>query len=340
MNLSLGTSLRDVEGGAPLPHADVCAYAEQRGVVLVAASGNDGTLVPFLPAALPTVLAVGSVDRDGRVSSFTSSGPHVVLHAPGESIVGLGLSGYRRSSGTSHAAPFASAAAALVIAAGLRGGERPSPEQVRAILLSTARPRAPGGPRRRKPRRRGACRVQPRGPDPAPQQRPNHQEDAMDPLTPEGRTRLARHLLTLAFASVPEERRPPLVAASNSVGARLERPVDRADAGHLLRLTNMEDLSGANRLQRRALLRVFGLPRVQRARDDLPDGERRESLARTPTAVLLAAVRITLDPKDATQHDITTLTRWVRKEGRPGLAMDEYVAEARGLPPGFDTDSS
>lgn len=146
VNLSLGTSLRDVEGGAPLPHADVCAYAEQRGVVLVAASGNDGTLVPFLPAALPTVLAVGSVDRDGRVSSFTSSGPHVVLHAPGESIVGLGLSGYRRSSGTSHAAPFASAAAALVIAAGLRRGRRPSPEQVRAILLSTARPRAPGGP--------------------------------------------------------------------------------------------------------------------------------------------------------------------------------------------------
>ena len=160
----------------------------------------------------------------------------------------------------------------------------------------------------------------------------------MDPLTPEGRTRLARHLLTLAFASVPEERRPPLVAASNSVRARLERPVDRADAGHLLRLTDMEDLSGANRLQRRALLRVFGLPRVQRARDDLPDGERRESLARTPTAVLLAAVRITLDPKDATQHDITTLTRWVRKEGRPAVAMDEYVAEARGLPPGFDTD--
>ncbi|WP_051551692.1 S8 family peptidase [Nocardioides sp. URHA0020] len=146
VNLSLGTSATELDASAPPPHQEVAAYAESRDVVLVAASGNDGTTVPFYPAALPTVLAVGSVDPHGEVSQFTSTGPHVVLHAPGEDIVGLSLHGYRRSTGTSHAAPFASGTAALVAARGDRQGRTLSAADIRRVLIGSARARAPGGP--------------------------------------------------------------------------------------------------------------------------------------------------------------------------------------------------
>ncbi len=146
VNLSLGTSARDLDPEAPPPHRDVAAYAESQGVVLVAASGNDGTEVPFYPAALPTVLAVGSVGQSGTVSEFSSFGAHVVLHAPGEEVVGLSLHGYRRSSGTSHAAPFVSGTAALIAARADRQGRTLSAADVRRVLVESARARAPGGP--------------------------------------------------------------------------------------------------------------------------------------------------------------------------------------------------
>ena len=146
VNLSLGTSLAELDPQAPLPHAAVAAYAESQGTVLVAASGNGGTEVPFYPAANPTVLAVGAVDRDGQLASFSSRGTHVRIHAPGVDIVGLSLRGYRRSTGTSHAAPFVSGAAALVVSLAARHGAALSAADVRSVLLESARPRAPGGP--------------------------------------------------------------------------------------------------------------------------------------------------------------------------------------------------
>jgi len=146
VNLSLGTSVAELDPAAPPPHAAVCAYAEARGTVLVAASGNDGTEVPFYPAANATVLAVGAVDRNGELAQFSSRGEHVRVHAPGVDIVGLSLHGYRRSTGTSHAAPFVSGAAALVVSLAARHGTALSAADVRAILRESARPRAPGGP--------------------------------------------------------------------------------------------------------------------------------------------------------------------------------------------------
>jgi subtilisin family serine protease len=146
VNLSLGTPSTELDPQAPLPHTGVCAYAESRGTVLVAASGNDGTDVPFYPAANPTVLAVGAVDRDGSRASFSSHGPHVRVHAPGVDIVGLSLHGYRRSTGTSHAAPFVSGAAALVVSLAARHGAALAAADVRSLLTESARPRAPGGP--------------------------------------------------------------------------------------------------------------------------------------------------------------------------------------------------
>jgi subtilisin family serine protease len=145
LNLSFGTSEHDLDPEAPKPQADVVAYAHRNGCVLVAASGNSGAAERYYPAALPEVIAVGSVGGDGRRSSFSSYGEHVALCAPGERIVSCGLRGLKEGSGTSYAAPFVTGAAALLVARARRRGRTLTPPEVRALLVSSATP-LPGAP--------------------------------------------------------------------------------------------------------------------------------------------------------------------------------------------------
>ena len=106
LNLSFGTPESALRAEDPRPHEDVIAYARARGCVLVAASGNGGDSGRYFPAALPGVIAVGSVGPPGAPSRFTSRGPHVALCAPGESIPSASLGGALQShTGTSFAAP-------------------------------------------------------------------------------------------------------------------------------------------------------------------------------------------------------------------------------------------
>lgn len=114
------------------------AAAERRGMVLVAAAGNDGgdNTVDF-PARLPTVLAVTGCDQSDRIMRNASRGPEVDLAAPGRGIVSLGRGGGRRVlSGTSMATPHVTGVVALLLAA------RPalSPAEVRRILADSAEP--------------------------------------------------------------------------------------------------------------------------------------------------------------------------------------------------------
>jgi subtilisin family serine protease len=140
LNLSFGTSEHDLDPAGPRPQEAVVAYATRYGCVLVAASGNTGAAERFYPAALPDVIAVGSVGDDGRRSSFSSYGDHVALCAPGEQIVSAGISGLREGNGTSYAAPFVTGAAALLLARARRRGRTLTPAEVRTMLLSTATP--------------------------------------------------------------------------------------------------------------------------------------------------------------------------------------------------------
>jgi subtilisin family serine protease len=140
LNLSFGTSEHDIDAEAPKPQAPVVAYAKRYGCVLVAASGNSGAVERFYPAALPDVIAVGSVDAAGKRSSFSSYGDHVALCAPGENIVSCGIEGLREGSGTSYAAPFVTGAAALAIAHARRRGLALTAQDVRDLLVSTAAP--------------------------------------------------------------------------------------------------------------------------------------------------------------------------------------------------------
>jgi len=106
----------------------------------VAASGNRSGLFEYYPAALPGVIAVGSIDRHGMPSDFMTRGEHVSLCAPGEEIPCAGLAGYQQVSGTSFASPFVAAACALIIARAARYSMPVDAEMVRDFLCQSARP--------------------------------------------------------------------------------------------------------------------------------------------------------------------------------------------------------
>lgn len=140
LNLSFGTPESALGEHDPVPHEDVVRYALARGCVLVAASGNSGREERFSPACLEGVIAVGAVNGEGRPASFTTTGQHVALCAPGERVVSAGLHGYQLVTGTSFAAPFVAAAAALLISRGERRSTPADAQTVRRVLLESAQP--------------------------------------------------------------------------------------------------------------------------------------------------------------------------------------------------------
>ncbi|MEV0394562.1 type VII secretion-associated serine protease mycosin [Polymorphospora rubra] len=93
------------------------AYAVARDVVVVAAAGNlhdDGDPLPY-PAAYDGVLGVGAIAADGRRAPFSQTGSYVDVAAPGAGVLAaVPGGGHRRQDGTSYAAPFVAATAALV----------------------------------------------------------------------------------------------------------------------------------------------------------------------------------------------------------------------------------
>jgi subtilisin family serine protease len=140
INMSFGTPESALAPSDPRPHEEVVRYARARGVILVAASGNSGAVERYYPAALPDVIAVGAVDGARRVCRFSSRGEHVALCAPGRDIWTCGLEGYSCVSGTSFAAPFASAVCALLVAQAQARAWPLDPEQVRDLLTESACP--------------------------------------------------------------------------------------------------------------------------------------------------------------------------------------------------------
>lgn len=128
----INMSLSGTTGTSTLQSA--CDYAYQKGVVLVAAAGNDGTDAVRYPAAYQSVISVGSLSGDVR-SSYSNYGSTLELMAPGGLIYTTQKGGtYVRASGTSMAAPFVSGLAALMRAV----DPALSPDRARQVLAATA----------------------------------------------------------------------------------------------------------------------------------------------------------------------------------------------------------
>jgi serine protease len=82
INLSLEFSL-DV---SPADIPDIISairYAHQHGVVVVAASGNEGVEQLAYPARAPLVISVGATTRDRCLADYSNGGPGLDLVAPG-----------------------------------------------------------------------------------------------------------------------------------------------------------------------------------------------------------------------------------------------------------------
>ncbi|MFP7492785.1 S8 family peptidase [Terribacillus saccharophilus] len=110
INLSMGTA----EKSDALEESMQKAY--QAGVLLVAASGNEGAGYPVdYPAAYEPVIAVSATDSENNIAHFSSVGDQVEFSAPGTNIKStLPGSDYGMISGTSQATSHVSAMLAIL----------------------------------------------------------------------------------------------------------------------------------------------------------------------------------------------------------------------------------
>ncbi|MEX2138675.1 MAG: S8 family serine peptidase, partial [Pirellulales bacterium] len=116
-----GANVVSMSLGSPQPEAPLQAAIQRataKGVFLIAAAGNTGRPQSVnYPARWRETIAVAAVDRNGRLSRFSSRGPQVDIAAPGQDVLSTYRDGsYAKLSGTSMAAPFVAGVVALLIA--------------------------------------------------------------------------------------------------------------------------------------------------------------------------------------------------------------------------------
>ena len=147
--VELGAHVINVSGGElqasgePEPFlAEAVRLCADRGVLLVAAVGNDGCQCLHVPAAAPSALAVGGLDKEGQPLAASNWGlayQSQGILAPGTDIQGaLPGGGVVARSGTSFATALVSGVAALLLSVQHQQGQPLSPPAVHKALLESA----------------------------------------------------------------------------------------------------------------------------------------------------------------------------------------------------------
>ena len=95
---------------------DAVAYAARKGIVLVAAAGNDGKTSPTYPGAYPNVLGVAGTTQSDRMYEWSNRGGWVDVTAPGCNTAPGSGGTYVRFCGTSSAGPIVADLAGLALA--------------------------------------------------------------------------------------------------------------------------------------------------------------------------------------------------------------------------------
>jgi len=140
INLSLGSS------GRSCVYQDLIDRVRAKGIIVIAAAGNDNTSAPSYPASCNGVISVSAVNINGLRASYSNYGannitvaapggdsyPDMVLSTGGNDSEGSVVYTYSFKSGTSMAAPHVAGVAALM--KGIHSGL--SPETLDALLAT------------------------------------------------------------------------------------------------------------------------------------------------------------------------------------------------------------
>jgi serine protease len=152
-----GANVINMSLGGPMPVGTIASavkYARGKGVVVVAAAGNDGRGRVSYPARYPGVVAVAATQFDESTTFYSNWGPEVDIAAPGGNVRvdqngdgkpdgvlqhtiipgNISHTDYLWFMGTSMASPHVAGVAALIMGAGVQ-----KPDAVEEILLDTAR---------------------------------------------------------------------------------------------------------------------------------------------------------------------------------------------------------
>lgn len=151
-----GAKVINMSLGGPFPSGvmkDACDYARSKGVVIVAAAGNDGRGRIGYPAAYEGVIAVSSTDLSNGLAFYSNWGKEIGIAAPGgdtrkdENKDGVpdgvvqntiktmdpSKQGYFPFMGTSMASPHVAGVVALIFSAGVK-----DPQKVKDVLYNSA----------------------------------------------------------------------------------------------------------------------------------------------------------------------------------------------------------
>jgi len=136
------TSMSLGGGGSSTAEKQAFDNSYNRGMLHIAAAGNDGNSTMSYPASYDSVVSVAAVDSSGTKASFSQYNSQVEIAAPGVGVNSTwNNNGYKSISGTSMATPHVSGVAALVWSNNLSC----SNQDIRNALNTTAQDKGASG---------------------------------------------------------------------------------------------------------------------------------------------------------------------------------------------------